>query len=128
MMIDLIMDIFGPALLDQAKGAIAGPPGKGGLAGGASPEDRAKSLERDHERLKLVTMALWEILSEKLNVSEEELRRKVTELDLLDDRRDGRLKIKQPPTRCGACDRPMLNSAVACVYCGVERADLPLFP
>ena len=77
MMIDLIMDIFGPALLDQAKGAIAGPPGKGGLAGGTSPEDRAKSLERDHERLKLVTMALWEILSEKLNVSEDELRRKV---------------------------------------------------
>jgi len=91
MMIDLIMDIFGPMLLDQAKSAVTGPPGKGGLAGGTSPEARAKSLERDHERLKLVTMALWELLSEKLNVSEDELRRRIEELDLLDERRDGRL-------------------------------------
>ena len=26
------------------------------------------------------------------------------------------------------CDRPMLGSAVVCLYCGAERTDLPLFP
>jgi predicted Zn-ribbon and HTH transcriptional regulator len=128
MMIDLIMDIFGPALLDQAKDAVAGPPGKGGLAGGGSPEARIKTLERDHERLKLVTMALWEILGERLGVGEAELRRRIEALDLLDERRDGRLKIRPPPGRCGACDRPLLASAMACPYCGAERPDPPLFP
>ena len=128
MMIDLISSIFGPVLLDQAKDAVAGPPGKGGLAGGDPAAARAKALERDHERLKLVTMALWEIVSERLNIGEDELRRKIEELDLLDDRRDGRLAVKPPPTRCGACDRPMLGSAVVCLYCGAERDDLPLFP
>jgi predicted Zn-ribbon and HTH transcriptional regulator len=127
-MIDLIMDLFGPALLDQAKGAVAGPPGKGGLAGGNSPEARLKMMERDHERLKLVTMALWELLSERLGVGEDELRRRLEALDMLDGRRDGRLRIKPPPTSCGSCDRPMLASAMACPYCGAERPDPPLFP
>jgi hypothetical protein len=128
MMIDLILDVFGPTLLDRAKDAAAGPPGKGGLAGGDPAEARAKALERDHERLKLVTMALWEILSERLGVSEAELRRRIEALDLLDDRRDGRLRMKPPPGRCDACDRPMLGSAIACPYCGAERPDPPLFP
>ena len=115
MMIDLISSLFGPMLLDQAKDAVTGPPGKGGLAGGDPAATRAKALERDHERLKLVTMALWEIVSERLYVGEDELRRKSEEVDLLDGRGDGRVSIEPPPARGSAGEGPMLGSAVVWV-------------
>jgi len=126
MMIDLVLEIFGQAVLDQVRDSAQPPPGKGGLAVSAS--SRTKSLERDHERLKLVTMALWEIVSEKLDVDEAELKRRFEALDLLDEKRDGRLRLRQGPKQCTACDRPMLGSAMSCPYCGAENATAQVFP
>jgi hypothetical protein len=125
MMIDLVLEIFGQAVLDQVRDRTASPPGKGGLA--LSGASKTKSLERDHERLKLVTMALWEIISEHLNVDEADLKRRIDALDLLDERRDGRLKLRQPPKNCEDCDRPMLGSAMTCPYCGAENASRQVF-
>ncbi len=123
-MIDLILEIFGHLAIDQArKGEPSGDSGVVPVKG--SP--RLRALERDHERLKLLTMALWEVLSERLNIDEQELRRRVMDLDLLDGREDGRLRLREPPRKCTACGRPMLRSAAACPYCGEESADLPLF-
>jgi hypothetical protein len=126
MMIDLVLEIFGQAVLDQMRDSSASPPGKGGLA--VSGSSKTKSLERDHERLKLVTMALWEIVSEHLNVDEAELKRRIETLDLLDERRDGRLRLRQPPKKCEDCDRPMLGSAITCPYCGSDNATAQVFP
>jgi len=126
MMIDLVLEIFGQAVLDQMRDNSASPPGKGGLA--SSGSSKTKSLERDHERLKLVTMALWEIVSEHLQVDEADLKRRIEALDLLDDKRDGRLRLRQPPKKCEDCDRPMLGSAMACPYCGSDNATAQVFP
>ena len=124
-MIDLILEVFGQLAVDQVRknqpSQETGPlPVKG------SP--RLRSLERDHERLKLITMALWEMVAERLQIDEEELRRRVLELDRIDGREDGRLRVKGPPRECRACGRTMLKSAAACPYCGEQSADLPLFP
>ncbi|MGI9264970.1 MAG: hypothetical protein ACR2QU_08565 [Gammaproteobacteria bacterium] len=126
MMIDLVLEIFGQAVLDQMRDSASSPPGKGGLA--ASGASRTRNIERDHERLKLVTMALWEIVSEHLNVDEADLKRRIEKLDLLDEKRDGRLRLRQPPKNCEACDRPMLGSAIACPYCGSDNASTQVFP
>ncbi len=126
MMIDLILELFGQAVFDQVRDSAKPPPGKGGLA--ASGTSRVQSLERDHERLKLVTMALWEIVSEKLDVDEAELKRRIDDLDMLDERRDGRLRMRQPPRNCDACERPMLGSAMSCPYCGADNRIAQVFP
>lgn len=126
MMIDLILELFGQAVFDQARDSAKSPPGKGGLAAGGT--SRLQNLERDHERLKLVTMALWEVVSEKLDVDEAELKRRIDDLDMLDERRDGRLRVRQPPKNCEACDRPMLGSAMSCPYCGADNRIAQVFP
>lgn len=123
-MIDLILEVFGQVALDQARKE---------QASGQAPtvplkdDSRVRSLERDHERLKLITMALWDILTEKLGVDEAELRRRIQELDLMDGREDGRLRMRAPPRNCDACGRPMLSSALSCPYCGAAGPDQPLF-
>ena len=73
-------------------------------------------------------MARWEVLNERVGVSEQELRARIEKLDELDGRKDGRLRAQPAARRCGACDRPMLGSAVACPYCGERPAVTPLFP
>jgi len=128
-MIDLLAGIFGDLILDKAREGI-GPvsPLPRTLAGGVSDGVRLKALEREHERLKLVTMALWEVLNERVGIPESELRAKIEALDELDGRKDGRLRMQPTAKRCAACDRPMLGTAVACPYCGERPAETPLFP
>lgn len=123
-MIDLILEVFGQMVVDQARKNDP-PSEKGPLPIKDMP--RINSLERDHERLKLITMALWDILTERLGVSEAELRQRILEMDRLDGREDGRLKLREPPRNCRDCGRPMLRSASACPYCGAQSSDLPLF-
>lgn len=124
-MIDLILEVFGQLALDQARKeqgeATPGP--KVPL----KDTPRIRSLERDHERLKLITMALWDILTEKLDVDEAELRQRILELDRMDGREDGKLRLREPPRNCDACGRPMLSSALSCPYCGEAGKGQPLF-
>lgn len=123
-MIDLILEIFGQLAVDQAR---KGQPQRETGAVPLKGSPRLRSLERDHERLKLITMAMWELLAERLDVDEAELRRRVLELDRLDGREDGRLRLREPPRECQSCGRPMLRTAAACPYCGEQGTELPLF-
>ena len=63
-MIDILAGIFGDLMLDKARGEM-GPvsPIPRTLAGSGGDGIRLKALEREHERLKLITMALWEVMS-----------------------------------------------------------------
>lgn len=124
-MIDLILEVFGQLALDQARKDQGDSTQSPKVPLKDTP--RIRSLERDHERLKLITMALWDILTEKLNVDEAELRRRILELDRLDGREDGKLRLREPPRNCDACGRPMLSSALSCPYCGESGKEQPLF-
>ena len=123
-MIDLILEVFGQLAVDQAR-KNQSPQETTTVPVKTSP--RLRALERDHERLKLITMALWEILVDRMDLDEDELRRRILELDRLDGREDGRLRLREPPKKCSACERPMLRTAAACPYCGEQAGDLPLF-
>ena len=46
MLIVLMSCLLGPMMLDQAKDAVTGPPGKGVVAGGYPASTRGKSLFR----------------------------------------------------------------------------------
>lgn len=84
---------------------------------------KAVTLELQHERLKLVTMAMWELIRDHTGLTESDLKRYVEKIDLIDGKRDGRITRFDELTTCPACSRKVLMSSLVCAYCGTP---LPL--
>ena len=84
-------------------------------------EARVRELEKRHEQLKLVTLALWSLLRDHSGLKESELREYVDEIDLLDGRRDGKADLGKEKILCDGCDRTVLTTSVACPYCGTPN-------
>jgi hypothetical protein len=94
-------------------------------ARGAAREAQAEveALRFEVERLLLITEALWRVAKEKLDRGDDELIRRITEIDLEDGRFDGR-KAPTPPRPCPHCQRILTKHRPRCLYCGkpVEMA------
>lgn len=74
----------------------------------------------DLQRVLLVTRAMWELLREKAGLTDEDLMQKVTELDLADGTRDGRLATGV--RSCASCGRTLGRRQGHCLYCGAHDA------
>ncbi len=81
-------------------------------------------LNRQVQKMALVNQALFELLKEKVGISDEELRRKVREVDLRDGVQDGDLKAK--PLKCPKCGSTVTAGALSCMGCGATVA--PQYP
>lgn len=86
-------------------------------AGEAKQE--ARWLEDRVDKLTLVCMAMWTLIQEKTDLTEEDLLDKVREIDLQDGEADG--KLRKSISRCASCDRVMSPRHKRCMYCGAER-------
>jgi len=73
-------------------------------------------LEAKMDRLAIITQGLWELLSEKTGLTENDIEAKIAEIDLRDGRADG--KITGKPTTCPKCARPTHTRLRSCPYCG----------
>jgi hypothetical protein len=88
-------------------------------------EDRVKCeigrLEAKIDGLALVSQALWELVRERTNLTDHDIRAKVAEIDARDGRADGRLL--GVPTECKRCGRSAHTRQTTCMYCGtgIER-------
>jgi hypothetical protein len=85
------------------------------------------SLQRDHEKLKLITIALWELLKEHTGLTDSALRAYVEKVDEADGRRDGKAKPQVTRHTCGDCGHSIPTSALACAYCGTKQRPHTLF-
>lgn len=74
-------------------------------------------LQAQVERLLIITEALWSILKEKHTLDDQELLRRMVQIDLRDGRLDGRVAAT-PPEPCPKCHRVVAKGAVRCMYCG----------
>lgn len=83
--------------------------------------DSTRDLEIRFERLKLITMAMWGLVSETSGLTDSDLRRAIRKLDLSDERLDGRVKSAMKLLDCESCGKVLLSSAVVCAYCGAEN-------
>ena len=83
----------------------------------------ARELERQVDELRLVGLALFELLTERALVSNEEVIAKIEEIDLRDGVADGRTSVAGTRERCARCNRVLLHSLERCLYCGSEDAD-----
>lgn len=92
-------------------------------AGGANSRGarEVQYLEDRFERLSLVCMAMWSLLQDKTDLSEDDLMQRVQAIDLMDGRQDGKA-TKVGVVKCGSCDRPMSERHMRCIYCGADKS------
>ena len=83
-----------------------------------SLEDFQMNLGENFDRLTLICRAMWELMREQTNLTEEDLLKKVKEIDLLDGVLDA--KLKNPPKKCSQCGRTVSKRHMRCIYCGTE--------
>jgi len=65
----------------------------------------------------MVTEAIWNLVKEKTNLTDEDLMAAVAQLDLSDGVADGK-KQADGPLRCPECDRANSRRHEFCIYCG----------
>lgn len=77
---------------------------------------QVQQLHETIERLSLATMAMAEILGDRLGVTSDEIQAKVQEIDLRDGKLDGRLRPRSEV--CEKCGHSNVAHRRACLYCG----------
>lgn len=82
------------------------------------------ALARQVRKMALVNQALFELIQEKTGIRDEDLRRKIREIDLRDGAADGRLDAS--PLRCPKCRGAVTAGALSCPTCGATVA--PKYP
>ncbi|MCA8917308.1 MAG: hypothetical protein KDB90_18100 [Planctomycetes bacterium] len=85
---------------------------------GLRMESELSRLESKVDGLALICQALVELLQEQGGVSDEEIARRIDEIDLRDGRADGRLT--GGPIPCPECARPAHTRQRVCMYCSTR--------
>lgn len=83
-----------------------------------------EELRQDVDRLLLINEALWRIVRERLELTDEDLVHRIQDIDLEDGRLDGR-KAPSPPRPCPHCQRMLSKHKPRCLYCGKPVDFLP---
>jgi hypothetical protein len=107
--------IFGSS--DPVNTAAARMDASGARTAAREAKSEVEQLRFDVERLLLVTEALWSIAKEKLECSDEDLIRRIADIDLEDGKLDGR-KAKTPPRPCPHCQKILSKHRPRCLFCG----------
>jgi hypothetical protein len=86
-------------------------------------KDSVDSAQRELNRLRdqmmrmsLVNLAMFELVSERLGITQAQLEAKMREIDLRDGVEDG--KFTAAPRACIACGRENRGNRPKCLYCG----------
>lgn len=88
-----------------------------------SKQTQLEELRAAVDRLALVNQALWEIVRERVEMTDTDLQAKVDEIDRRDGAADGRLGMAAPA--CPRCRRPNAAGRTRCLYCGAPLTPAP---
>jgi hypothetical protein len=75
-----------------------------------------EDLQRHVDRLSLACQAMWELLRECSDLKEDDLERKIMEVDGRDGSLDGKMGVQQ--LNCPACGRKTNSKRNTCIFCG----------
>ena len=79
-------------------------------------------MQHHVERLLMITEALWDILKEQHGYTDEDLVKRVQQIDMRDGKLDGKVAAAGVKT-CPSCKRPISGRHAACIYCGRTLGD-----
>src|SRR5476649_2623959 len=77
------------------------------------------------DRVTLACAALWELVKERTNLTENDLAARIAILDAKDGVADGKMTRTVKP--CAQCHRPMSPQHRKCMYCGAEQPITTIF-
>ena len=80
---------------------------------------------KNTERLYLVVQAMWELLKDKVGLTDADLDAKVQEIDMRDGRLDGQDSTQTDPLTCRQCGRTILSGQAQCSWCGTQAEGGP---
>ena len=83
----------------------------------ASQKSDIMVLREQVERMALLNQSLWELMRERLQLTDADLEKIAQEVDLRDGRLDGRLS--EHPLQCPKCGRVSSSRHRKCLYCGL---------
>jgi lipopolysaccharide biosynthesis regulator YciM len=84
----------------------------------AEAQREVRDLRYHLARLTLMNQAMWELIRERLKLTDEILNQKAQEVDLRDGVQDG--IITHGPLRCPKCGRVSNAKHWRCLYCGQQ--------
>ena len=79
--------------------------------------NRVKILENNVAKALLINEALWELIREKLRLTDDELNEKLYAIDMRDGTLDGKNQ-RSRAMKCPQCNRMVSHRHAACLYCG----------
>ena len=79
--------------------------------------NRVKILENNVAKALLINEALWELIREKLRLTDDELNEKLYAVDMRDGTLDGKNQ-RSHAIKCPQCNRTVSHRHAACLYCG----------
>jgi ribosomal protein L32 len=88
-------------------------------------EDEVRRLGDRIDSLALICQAMWELIRERTTLSDQDIERRMEEIDLRDGKADG--KMTSLPQNCSNCGRIVARRHSRCMYCGTEFAKEHLF-
>ena len=77
-----------------------------------------RQLDDKVDRLALICRAMYELIRESSDISDEQLAAKVTEVDLRDGKADGKMTPQQKD--CPECDAKICARFNRCLFCGYK--------
>lgn len=110
--------IFGHDGSGMRAAVSAADAARAATAAGSTRRD-VTHLEDRIERLSLVCMAMWSLIQDKTQLTEEDLMERVRLIDLMDGVEDG--KAARTIQKCHACRRVMSPRHRKCLYCGAQK-------
>ncbi len=90
-----------------------------------SAGDDVRRLTERVEQLTLLCAAMWQLLRERTNLSEQDLAERVASIDAKDGVADG--KLTKTVKKCPKCNRTMSPKYSRCLYCGYNLPPESLF-
>lgn len=77
---------------------------------------RAETVDQRLDRALLTMEAMWSILRDRLQVTDEQLAQRIVEVDESDGLLDG--KVRRKPKTCLHCKKTIPGRFPRCLYCG----------
>lgn len=75
-----------------------------------------QELEMRLDSAMLACEAMWSLLRDKLDMTDDDLATRINDIDLSDGRLDG--KVRKPPVKCPKCQKAVSRRMPRCMYCG----------